>query len=114
MVHRETRAIIGSAGFTGPPDTSGTVEIAYGIVPAYESQGYATEAATALIRFAVNSGHVHLIRAHTLPAANASTRVLVKCGFHHAGTVVDPSDGVVWRWERDAVLAEPEPGRPGC
>jgi hypothetical protein len=26
--------------------------------------------------------------------------VLAKCGFRHAGTVVDPEDGVVWRWER--------------
>jgi len=35
------------------------------------------------------------------PAANASTRVLEKCGFRHTGTVHDPVDGLVWRWERD-------------
>jgi len=33
-------------------------------------------------------------------AANASTRVLVKCGFRHVGGVVDPEDAPVWRWER--------------
>jgi RimJ/RimL family protein N-acetyltransferase len=100
VIHRETRSVIGSAGFKGPPDSSGTVEIAYGIAPSFEGQGYATEAATALVGFAFASGKVQLVRAHTLPVANPSTRVLAKCGFRHAGTVVDPEDGVVWRWER--------------
>jgi len=100
VIHRETRSVIGSAGFKGPADASGMVEIAYGIVPSFEGQGYATEAATALVGFAFASGNVQLVRAHTLPVANPSTRVLAKCGFRHAGTVVDPEDGVVWRWER--------------
>ena len=100
VVHRESGAVIGSAGFAGPPDSSGIVEIAYGIVPSFEGQGYATEGATALLRFAFNSGRVRLVRAHTLPVANASTRVLLKCGFRHVCTALDPVDGAVWRWER--------------
>ncbi|HEX9705677.1 MAG TPA: GNAT family N-acetyltransferase [Gemmatimonadales bacterium] len=100
VVHRESRSVIGAAGFKGPPDSTGTVEIAYGIVPSFERRGYATEAAAALVRFAVGSGQVLVIRAHTLPVSNPSTRVLLKCGFRHIGTVVDPDDGPVWRWER--------------
>ncbi|HEY6157699.1 MAG TPA: GNAT family N-acetyltransferase [Gemmatimonadales bacterium] len=100
VVHRDARCVIGSAGFKGPPDSAGMVEIAYGIVPSFEGQGYATEAAAELVRFALASGGIRLLRAHTLPVANASTRVLAKCGFHHTGTVVDPDDGPVWRWER--------------
>ena len=100
VVHRESRAVIGSAGFKGPPDPAGTVEVAYGIVPAFEGRGYATEAAQALVAFAFASGPVRLVRAHTLPEANASTRVLLKCGFCHVGAVLDPDDGPVWRWER--------------
>lgn len=100
VVHRESGSVIGSAGFTGPPDSSGTVEIGYGIVPSFEGQGYATEAAAALVAFAFARGEVRLVRAHTLPTANASTRVLEKCGFRNTGTVVDPVDGPVWRWER--------------
>lgn len=99
VVHREGRRVIGSAGFKGAPDSAGMVEIAYGIVPSHENQGYATEAAAALVTFALDHD-VRLVRAHTLPAANASTRVLLKCGFHHVGSVVDPEDGPVWRWER--------------
>jgi RimJ/RimL family protein N-acetyltransferase len=42
---------------------------------------------------------VRIVRAHTLPQANASTRVLEKCGFAHAGAIDDPEDGWVWRWD---------------
>ncbi|MBI2537029.1 MAG: GNAT family N-acetyltransferase [Gemmatimonadetes bacterium] len=100
LVHRESRSVIGRAGFKGPPDSSGMVEMAYGIVPSFEGQGYATEAAAALVGFAFSTRQVRLVRAHTLPASNPSTRVLVKCGFRRTGTIVDPEDGPVWRWER--------------
>ena len=100
VVHRENCSVIGSAGFKGQPDSTGTVEIAYGIVPSFQGRGYATEAAAALVDFAFASGQVRMVRAHTLPEANASTRVLLKCGFHHVSSVVDDDDGPVWRWER--------------
>jgi [ribosomal protein S5]-alanine N-acetyltransferase len=100
VVERELQLAIGSAGFKGPPDSDGVVEIAYGIVPSAQGKGYATEAAAALVDYAVKTADVKLIRAHTLPEANASTRVLEKCGFSHVGSVVDPEDGLVWRWER--------------
>jgi len=100
VVYRDRRFVIGNASFKGPPDEAGVVEIAYGIVQEFAGRGFATEAATALLRFAFASGRVRLVRAHTLPTSNASTRVLEKCGFHFAGDVVDPEDGAVWRWER--------------
>ena len=76
------------------------VEIAYGIAPDFQGQGYATEAAQAGIGFAFSCEEVRVIRAHTLPTPNASTRVLLKCGFQRKGEIVDPEDGLVWRWER--------------
>lgn len=100
VLQRERKCVIGGAGYKGPPDADGMVEIAYGIAPEYQGQGYATEAATALLDYAFGSGRVRLARAHTLPEANASTHVLKKCGFEFIGTVVDPEDGTVWRWER--------------
>jgi RimJ/RimL family protein N-acetyltransferase len=75
------------------------VEIAYGVAPEHQGQGYATEAAEAMISYAFNSGQVRIVRAHTLVAENASTRVLAKCGFRPVGEVIDPEDGLVWRWE---------------
>jgi ribosomal-protein-alanine N-acetyltransferase len=106
VVHRESSSVIGSAGFKGAPDGDGMVEVGYGIVPAYEGRGYATEVAKMLVAWAFASGDVRVVRAHTLPTANASTRVLTKCGFDFEGEVMDPDDGKVWRWE----LLEGSPG----
>ena len=103
ITHRKEDLVIGTAGFKGPPDDQGMVEIAYGIVSAFEGQGHATEAADACTAFAFADGRVRLVRAHTLPARNASTRVLEKCGFVRTGEVEDPEDGPVWRWERPRV-----------
>jgi RimJ/RimL family protein N-acetyltransferase len=105
VVERGGESVIGTAGFKGPPDSAGTVEIAYGIVPSHQGRGYATEAAAALVGFACNDERVRLVRAHTLPTLNASTRVLTKCGFQYIGEVMDPEDGPVWRWERSTSLA---------
>jgi RimJ/RimL family protein N-acetyltransferase len=100
VIHDEDQCVIGAASFKGPPDDDGVVEIAYGIVPAYQGQGYATEAATALIAFAVERVDVCTIRAHTTPDNNPSMRVLAKSGFQLVGDVIDEEDGLVSRWER--------------
>jgi RimJ/RimL family protein N-acetyltransferase len=100
-------------GFKGPPapDVAGAedgsaghvpcfVEIGYGIVPEYRGQGFATEAAQALVDYAAADGRANVVRAHTLPEFNASARVLTKCSFRQVGEVIEPEDGLVWRWER--------------
>jgi ribosomal-protein-alanine N-acetyltransferase len=103
VIDRASRSVIGNVGFKGPPDEDGMVEIAYGIVPNFQSRGFATEAAAAGVAFAFGSREVHYVRAHTLAMANASTRVLEKCGFEWIGAVDDPEDGIVWRWERQKI-----------
>ena len=71
LVHRVSGTVIGSCGYKGPPGPEAVVEIAYGVDPAYQGRGYATEAARALIAFAFGSGRVHVVRAHTRPAESA-------------------------------------------
>lgn len=100
VVQTASGTTIGSCGFKGPPDEHGMVEIAYGIGPDHQNRGFATEAAASLVDFAFACSDVRVVRAHTLEAGNASARVLAKCGFSQAGQVVDPEDGLVWRWER--------------
>jgi RimJ/RimL family protein N-acetyltransferase len=100
LVHSESGLVIGNAGFTGPPEAEGIVEIAYGVVPRYQGRGYATEAANAIVAWAAKNVRVGIVRAHTLPERNASTRVLEKCGFRHVGELTHPTDGLVWRWEK--------------
>ena len=91
--------IVGLGSFKGPP-VDGVVEIAYAIEPEQQGKGHATAAARALVAFAFASGQVRVVRAHTLPDGIASQRVLLKSGFVKTGEVVDPEDGLVWRFER--------------
>jgi RimJ/RimL family protein N-acetyltransferase len=101
VVHRGEGLVIGNAGCTGPPDERGQVEIAYGIVPGFQGQGYAKEAAASLVRFTLADPRVHRLIAHTLPESNASTHVLTRLGFQFDAEVTLPADGKVWRWKRE-------------
>jgi RimJ/RimL family protein N-acetyltransferase len=101
-VERATGATVGGCAFKGPPDASGMVELAYGIDPPHRGRGLATEVTEALTGFAFASGRVRIVRAHTKPDNLASMRVLEKCGFSRVGEVIDPEDGRVCRWEREA------------
>lgn len=89
---------VGLGAFKSAPTASGEVEIAYMTFPAFEGRGYATATAASLAEIALGAG-VRPI-AHTLPEESASTRALRRNGFVHAGEVIDPEDGLVWRWER--------------
>jgi RimJ/RimL family protein N-acetyltransferase len=100
VVQLADERLIGLCSFVGPPDAEAGVEISYGIAPAFEGQGYATEAARSLIDQACAGGCVRRVWAHTLPERSASTRILEKCGFRHCGELIDPVDGPIWRWER--------------
>ena len=99
LVHLESGETVGQCGFKGPPDAEGMVEIAYGVNSDQAGKGYATEAARALVAYAFSFDQINLVRAHTLPQSNASTRILAKCGFQYIGEITDPEDGLVWRFE---------------
>ena len=96
---RDREDKLGDAGFKGPPNEAGVVEIAYGLSREHQRKGYATEAAAALVRFAFAQPNVQLVCAHTKEDNPASRRVLEKCGFRFVGNVNDPDDGLVCRWE---------------
>lgn len=90
---------VGMCAFKTAPQDDGSVEIAYMTFPAFERQGHATAMAAALFEIA-REGGATIVVAHTLPEENASVRALRRNGFVHAGNVIDPEDGPVWRWER--------------
>lgn len=91
-------AIVGTCAFKAAPDARGVVELAYMTFPAFEGRGHATAMVEALVEIAAAAGAATAI-AHTLPTENASNRALRRNGFTFAGEVMDPEDGLVWRWE---------------
>jgi RimJ/RimL family protein N-acetyltransferase len=89
--------IVGSCAFKGQPQ-EGKVEIAYGVFPAYQNQGIATQICKKLIDLAFETDPTVLVTARTLPEMNYSARLLEKNGFICQGIVIDPEDGEVWEW----------------
>lgn len=61
------------------------VEIGYSIDEAYRRQGCATEAVSALVRWALAQAGVRLVTAQTEPGNLSSQRVLLKNGFVQEG-----------------------------
>ena len=100
ILDADTGTRVGTCAFKSEPSDEGVVEIAYGVAEEFEGRGIATWAAGAVTQRAFESDRVKIVRAHTLDNANASARVLEKNGFQLLGTVIDPEDGEVWRWER--------------
>jgi ribosomal-protein-alanine N-acetyltransferase len=81
--------VVGCVGYKGPPE-SGTTEIGYSVLRAYQGLGYATEAATALVQTAFQEPGVRRVVAETLPTLGASMRVLEKCGFRRVSGASAP------------------------
>jgi len=97
-VDETTGNIVGSCGYKGDC-REGMVEIAYFSFPGHERRGFATEMARRLNDLAWQQHEVRTVRAHTLQEENASVRILRRLGFAWLGTVEDPEDGPIWRWE---------------
>lgn len=81
LTRDERPTVIAAAGFHGPPDEHGVVEIGYSIVEHARGRGYATEVVLALVEVAFESGSVQRVVARTHEGNAASIAVLVRCGF---------------------------------
>ena len=80
------RLLVGAAGFMGPPDRDGLIEIGYSVVPSYGARGFATEMVEGLVRRAFSDTRVKRIVAHTTPGNAASIKILKRLGFEYAGS----------------------------
>jgi RimJ/RimL family protein N-acetyltransferase len=97
--------VVGHAGFHGPPDGDGAVEVAYSVVPHLRGRGYAHAALAALVAEAAASPQVRVVRASVSPDNAASLAVVRTAGFVHVGEQEDEQDGLELVHELDVRAA---------
>jgi RimJ/RimL family protein N-acetyltransferase len=89
----ELRLAVGRAGFHGPPDLPGMVEIGYAVDPAFRRRGYARAALEALLRRAAAEPQVRMVRVTISPDNVASLQLASQYGFVEVGEQWDDEDG---------------------
>ncbi len=97
----ERRLVVGKAGFHGPPDASGMVEIGYATDPDLRRRGYARAAVEAMLGHARRSPGVRTVRASISPDNAASLRLVAQFGFAAVGEQIDEEDGLEIIYEVD-------------
>jgi ribosomal-protein-alanine N-acetyltransferase len=94
IVERSSQAVVGDIGFHGPPDSEGSVEIGYSVMPDRRGRGYATEAASALVAWAASQPGVRTVIATCDTDNVASIRTLERLGFDRVG---ERDGAIAWR-----------------
>jgi RimJ/RimL family protein N-acetyltransferase len=85
---------VGRAGFHGPPDARGMVEVGYSVDPAYRRRGYARAALRAMLDRAAREPEVRVVRASISPDNVVSARLVAGFGFVAVGEQWDEEDGL--------------------
>ncbi len=94
--------VVGHAGFHGPPDEVGMVEIGYSIDPRFRRRGYARAALIELLRRAAAETTVATVRATISPDNVASLATISGFGFTQVGEQWDEEDGLELVFEAPA------------
>ena len=81
IIHGQTGTLIGSCGLELADPVGPQLSFGYVLAPAWWGQGYATEAAGALLRFGFEGLGAHRLFAHVFVGNEASARVLTKLGL---------------------------------
>lgn len=91
---------VGWAGFRGPPDSSGTVEIGYAVDPVHRRKGYARAALVILLEKAETLPEVRTLRASLSVDDPLCRRLVTQYGFVDVGEHEDDQRGPVTVFER--------------
>lgn len=86
--------VVGYAGFHGPPDEAGVVEVGYTVLPEHRRQGYARAILSQLLRQAAAVPEVRTVRASINPDNAASLATIAGFGFAQVGDQWDEEDGL--------------------
>ena len=81
IIHKETQTVIGDIGYKGSPNEKGEINLGYSILPRFQGDGYASEAAAAMVQWGLDQPGVRKVTATCSPENRASIRVLEKAGL---------------------------------
>ncbi|MFI1912198.1 GNAT family N-acetyltransferase [Nocardia sp. NPDC020380] len=95
--------VVGRAGYHGPPDAAGMVEIGYAVEPEHRRKGYARAALESLLRRAAREPEVRTVRVTISPDNLASYGLVSQYGFVEVGEQMDEEDGLEIIYEVAAV-----------
>ena len=101
VVDDETGAPVGHAGFHGPPNADGLVEIGYSIDPGMRRRGFAKATVAALLTRVADDDRVVTVRATISPENAASLGTIAGFGFARNGEQWDEEDGLEWIFDLD-------------
>jgi ribosomal-protein-alanine N-acetyltransferase len=105
IVDVDRELVVGRAGYHGPPDARGMVEVGYAVDPPHRGRGYARAALLELLDRAAREPSVTTVRATISPANHASRRLVLQCGFREVGEQWDDEDGLETIFEVPAGLS---------
>jgi [ribosomal protein S5]-alanine N-acetyltransferase len=97
IIERTENRLIGSVGLAGYPNDEGAVLLGYSIYPEYEGRGYASEAATGMVGWALGQERVNCVQATIFPSHTASQRVAAIAGMRYLREV-ETDDGLLGLW----------------
>jgi RimJ/RimL family protein N-acetyltransferase len=106
------RLAVGAAGFHGPPDSDGMVEIGYRIAPVHRRRGYARAALETLLARAASEPDVRRVRVSIRPDNVPSSRLALQYGFRRIGDQWDNEDGLELVYEVPAGQSQPGAAGP--
>jgi RimJ/RimL family protein N-acetyltransferase len=97
-------AVVGEAGFHGPPDDESRVEFGYMVITDYRRRGFAEEAVRALMAWATRDRGITRFRASIGPQNTPSLSLIRKLGFVKVGSYQHEELGEQLIFHRDEPL----------
>lgn len=94
VVDMASGAVVGRAGFHGPPDEKGMVEVGYSIDPLCRRKGHARAALKIMLGMAAGDSRVKVVRASIQPTNTPSNNLVAQYGFTEVGEQWDEEDGL--------------------
>ena len=93
-IAKNSRILVGSAGFHDNPNETGMIEIGFGIVPQMQGLGYGQELLIGMWRMIAKNPMVRTLRYTVTPENSSSLHIIRKMEFLQIGEQIDEEDGL--------------------